>query len=61
MKHVLNIDLTKIKLDKGEILQVSYDDEYDVFWIKATKCKIKGFYHTKEKCKKFLPFKKLLM
>lgn len=60
MKHILNIDLAKIKLDKGEILQVSYDDECDVFKIKSTKCKIKGFYHTKEKYKKFLSFKEFL-
>lgn len=60
MKHTLNIDLAKIKLDKGTILQVSYDDECDIFSIKAIKGGVKGFEYKQEKYKKSLTFKELL-
>lgn len=60
MKHILNIDLAKIKLDKGTILQVIYNDEYNIFEVKAIKGGVKGFAYTQEKSKKLLSFKEIL-
>lgn len=60
MKHILNIDLTKIKLNKGSILQIIYDDSDNTFTINATKATNKGFEYNQKKCKKTSSFKKLL-